>query len=72
MENKTRKSKVKEKANHQEVVSQQDDFFDSCLREGLIEKTQNGFYFTPEFFETIQGNLNKKYSAGKKKASVAS
>jgi hypothetical protein len=30
-----------------------DDLFDQCLRSGLIEKTSTGYYFKPEFFDTL-------------------
>jgi len=30
-----------------------DDLFDRCLRNGLIEKTSYGYYFKPEFFDTL-------------------
>jgi hypothetical protein len=30
-----------------------DDLFDRCLRNGLIEKTTYGYYFKPEFFDTL-------------------
>jgi hypothetical protein len=53
MKNKTKKSKIKEKTMHQEVETVQDELFDRCIRKGLIEKTPYGYYFTPEFFETL-------------------
>lgn len=53
MKNKTKKSKIKKKTMYQEVVNIQDELFDRCLRKGLIEKTPYGYYFTPEFFETL-------------------
>jgi len=30
-----------------------EDLFEYCLRKGLIEKTEYGYYFKPEFFETL-------------------
>ena len=30
-----------------------DDLFDRCLRNGLIEKTPSGYFFKPEFFDTL-------------------
>jgi len=30
-----------------------DDLFERCLRNGLIEKTSCGYYFKPEFFDTL-------------------
>jgi hypothetical protein len=59
MKNKTKKSKIKETTIHQDDVTIQDDFFDRCIQKGLIQKTQNGFYFTPEFFETLNINFKK-------------
>jgi hypothetical protein len=32
----------------------QDDLFEHCIRKGLIEKTPYGYYFKPEFFETLE------------------
>jgi hypothetical protein len=29
------------------------DLFELCLKKGLIEKTPYGYYFKPEFFETL-------------------
>jgi len=49
----TKRTKSKEKTMHEEVVTVQDDLFDRCVRKGLIEKTACGYYFTPEFFETL-------------------
>ena len=31
-----------------------EDLFNTCVRKGLIEKTEYGYYFTPEFFETLE------------------
>ena len=31
-----------------------EDLFDVCLKKGLIEKTKYGYYFKPEFFETLE------------------
>ena len=53
MKNATKKSKIKEKTMYQEVESLDADLFDRCIRKGLIEKTSYGYYFTPEFFETL-------------------
>jgi len=30
-----------------------DDLFDLCIEKGLIEKTEHGYYFRTEFFETL-------------------
>jgi hypothetical protein len=59
IKNKTKKSKIKEKLIHQEVVNVQDDLFDRCMRKGLIEKTPFGYYFAPEFFEILDNDLKK-------------
>jgi len=53
MKNKIKKPKIKEKTMYQEVVTIQNDLFDRCIQKGLIEKTPYGYYFTPEFFETL-------------------
>ena len=31
-----------------------EDLFDLCIKKGLIEKTEYGYYFKPEFFETLE------------------
>ncbi len=49
----TKRTKVKDKSMYEEAVKVQDDLFDRCVRKGLIEKTACGYYFTPEFFETL-------------------
>jgi len=49
----TKKTKSKDKTMYDEMVTVQDDLFDRCVRKGLIEKTACGYYFTPEFFETL-------------------
>jgi hypothetical protein len=49
----TKKTKSKDKTMYNEIVTVQDDLFDRCVRKGLIEKTACGYYFTPEFFETL-------------------
>lgn len=30
------------------------DLFNICIKKGLIEKTEYGYYFKPEFFETLE------------------
>jgi hypothetical protein len=64
MKNKTKKLKNNEKPIHQEIVTQQDDLFDRCLRMGLIEKTAFGYYFAPEFFEILDKELKEKCTTG--------
>jgi len=32
----------------------EEDVLDMCIRKGLIEKTPYGYYFKPEFFETLE------------------
>jgi hypothetical protein len=44
------KKKLKEK-NHEKDTY--DDLFDLCIEKGLIEKTEHGYYFKTEFFETL-------------------
>lgn len=53
MKTKTKKPKTKGKTMFEEVGTVHDDLFDRCVRKGLIEKTPFGYYFTPEFFETL-------------------
>jgi len=31
-----------------------EDVFELCIKKGLIEKTEHGYYFKPEFFETLK------------------
>jgi hypothetical protein len=64
MKNKTKKSKIEEKPIHHEGVTLPDDFFDRCMRKGLIEKTAFGYYFAPEFFEILDKELKEKYTTG--------
>jgi hypothetical protein len=40
------KKRLKEKDSY-------DDLFDLCIEKGLIEKTDHGYYFKTEFFETL-------------------
>lgn len=49
-----KKRKIKAKTMYDEIVTIQDDLFDRCVQKGLIEKTACGYYFTPEFFETLE------------------
>jgi hypothetical protein len=53
MKNKAQKPKYKGKTMYQEVATIHDDLFTKCIQKGLIEKTPFGYYFTPEFFETL-------------------
>lgn len=50
---KPKRPKVKGKTMYEEIYTVQDELFERCLRKGLIEKTPYGYYFTPEFFETL-------------------
>lgn len=43
--------KIKRK-NDEKTVDE--DLFELCMRKGLIEKTEYGYYFKPEFFETLE------------------
>lgn len=53
MKTKPKKQKIKGKTMYEEVGRINDDLFDRCVRKGLIEKTPYGYYFTAEFFETL-------------------
>jgi hypothetical protein len=53
IKNHPKKQKPKDKTMYEEIVTIQDDLFERCVRKGLIEKTASGYYFTPEFFETL-------------------
>lgn len=44
--------KTPRKKQHKEDLDY-DELFDRCLRTGLIEKTSSGYYFKPEFFDTL-------------------
>lgn len=50
----SKKPKTKGKTMYEEVVTLEDDLFSRCVRKGLIEKTSYGYYFTPEFFDTLE------------------
>ena len=39
---------------YEEATTVHDDLFERCVKKGLIEKTPYGYYFTPEFFETLE------------------
>jgi hypothetical protein len=39
---------------YEEAKTVHDDLFERCVKKGLIEKTPYGYYFTPEFFETLE------------------
>jgi hypothetical protein len=43
--------KLKGKKDEGEI---KDDLFELCIRKGLIEKTEYGYIFKPEFFETLE------------------
>ena len=34
--------------------SNKESLLEECIRKGLIEKTEYGYYFKPEFFETLK------------------
>ena len=42
------------KPQHPHTKKTTDDLFQRCLKKGLIQKTDYGYYFTPEFFETLE------------------
>ena len=52
MKNKIKNPHVKNKKHDEYNVK--DDLLELCLRKGLIEKTEYGYYFKPEFFETLE------------------
>lgn len=43
--------KSKDKLN---TKQSKENLFELCLKKGLIEKTEYGYYFKPEFFETLE------------------
>ena len=43
--------KFKGKKDEDEI---KDDLFELCIKKGLIEKTEYGYIFKPEFFETLE------------------
>lgn len=49
----TQKKKQPKRERNAESPLVIDDLFDRCVRKGLIEKTEYGYYFTPEFFNTL-------------------
>ena len=50
----TKKPKAHDKTMYEEAATVHDDLFERCVKKGLIEKTPYGYYFTPEFFETLE------------------
>jgi hypothetical protein len=50
----TKKPKAHDKTMLEETSTPHDDLFERCMKKGLIEKTPYGYYFTPEFFETLE------------------
>ena len=50
----TKKSNTHDKTPYEEAAPVHDDLFERCVKKGLIEKTPYGYYFTPEFFETLE------------------
>ena len=34
--------------------SKKESLLEECIRKGLIEKTEYGYHFKPEFFETLK------------------
>ena len=39
---------------YDETENVHEDLFQRCIKKGLIEKTPYGYYFTQEFFETLE------------------
>lgn len=54
MKHNTKKPRSREKTMYNEVETVHEDLFEHCIKKGLIEKTPYGYYFTPEFFETLE------------------
>ena len=52
MKNKTEKPDSNMRKRQEEIVK--NDLFELCVKKGLIEKTEYGYYFKPEFFETLE------------------
>jgi hypothetical protein len=50
MKHKTQKASTIKK----DIPQSFDDIFEFCIKKGLIEKTEFGYYFKPEFFETLK------------------
>jgi len=46
-----RRSPLKRKI---EAETTTDDLIEKCVKKGLIEKTEYGYIFKPEFFETLE------------------
>jgi len=53
MKHKGKKPKHHTKTMYELTETVHDDLFERCVPKGLIEKTPYGYYFTPEFFETL-------------------
>jgi hypothetical protein len=49
-----KKPRSPEKSMYDETKNLHEDLFERCIKKGLIEKTPYGYYFTPEFFETLE------------------
>ena len=55
MKNKIQRPEAKVKVIRKKSGKQiKEDLFDLCIKKGLIEKTEYGYYFKPEFFETLE------------------
>jgi hypothetical protein len=55
MKNKMQRPDSKVKVIRKKEEKQiKEDLFEICIRKGLIEKTEYGYYFKPEFFETLE------------------
>lgn len=54
MKNKIQQPDSKIKVIHKKDENHiKEDLFDICIKKGLIEKTEYGYYFKREFFETL-------------------
>lgn len=38
---------------YEEIEAAPNSLYEKCIKKGLIEKTSYGYYFKPEFFETL-------------------
>ena len=55
MKNKIQRPESKVKVIRKKDEDQiKEDLFEICIKKGLIEKTEYGYYFKPEFFETLE------------------
>jgi hypothetical protein len=50
--------KIKQKPRHPSrnnpEIEELNEILEHCIRKGLVEKTEHGYIFKPEFFETLE------------------